>query len=111
MSQQGHTDNFSVTDYVTTLEKYVGSPTQTRKKIFDTVLYNTKNPPQQLIRRYADEGEPVALSSDSKKASYALVGKDLLADGIAQTAKKDLLRRTLIRHDSEKLAKALISLI
>jgi uncharacterized cofD-like protein len=104
MSQQGHTDSFSVSDYVKTLEQYIG------KKVFDTILYNTKNPPEKLVRRYADEGEPVVCTSDCKKSGYELIGKDFLADGVAKTAKKDLLRRTLIRHDPDKLAKILINL-
>lgn len=105
MSQQGHTDNFSVTDYVKILEDYIGG------KVFDTILYNTKNPPQSLVRRYADEGEPVVCTVQCKKSGYEIIGKDLLADGIAKTAKKDLLRRTLIRHDPDKLAKILMQLL
>ena len=105
MSQQGHTDNFSVSEYVKTLEEYIG------KQVFDVVLYNTKKPPQQLVRRYADEGEPVVCTTDCKKSGYELVGKDLLADGVATTAKKDMLRRTLIRHDPDKLAKVIIKLL
>ena len=105
MSQQGHTDNFSVTDYPRLLEKYIG------KQVFDTILYNTKKPPQQLVRRYADEGEPVVCTPDCKTSGYELTGKDLLANGVAKTAKKDMLRRTLIRHDSDKLAHAVIQLL
>ena len=105
MSQQGHTDNFSVCDYVEVLEAYIG------KHVFDTILFNTKKPPQALVRRYADEGEPVVCTEECKKSGYELVGKDLLAEGIANTPKKDLLRRTLIRHDSDKLAKAIIKLL
>jgi uncharacterized cofD-like protein len=105
MSQQGHTDNFSVSDYVKALEKYIG------KQVFDTILFNTKKPPQQLVRRYADEGEPVVCTDACKKSGYELVGKDLLADGVAKTPKKDMLRRTLIRHDSDKLAKALLKIL
>lgn len=105
MSQQGHTDNFSVSDYVLALEKYIG------KQVFDTILFNTKKPPQQLVRRYADEGEPVVCTDSCKKSGYELIGKDLLADGVAKTAKKDLLRRTLIRHDSDKLAKAIMKIL
>lgn len=105
MSQQGHTDGFSVCDYVTTLEQFIG------QKVFDTIIYNTKRPPLSLIHRYADEGEVVECTPTCKKGPYTLVGKDLLASGIAKTPKKDLLRRTLIRHDPEKMARAIMALI
>jgi hypothetical protein len=36
---------------------------------------------------------------------------DVLASGIATIAKGDKLRRVLIRHDSEKLAKVLVGLV
>ncbi len=105
MSQQGHTDNFSVTDYVKTLESFIG------QKAFDVILYNTKNPSPALVRRYADEGEPVLCTDVCKASGYQLVGKDLIADGVAKTPKKDLLRRTLIRHDPDKLAKVLMQVV
>ncbi len=106
MSQQGHTDNFSVTDYVRALEEYIG------KKAFDLIVYNTKKPPQTLVRRYADEGEPVVCTDKCVKGDKErLIGRDLLAEGVAKTPKKDLLRRTLIRHDSDKLASVLASIL
>ena len=64
------------------------------------------------MRRYADEGEPVVCTAKCLKGDHhRLVGADLLAEGVAKTAKKDLLRRTLIRHDSDKLARAIERLL
>jgi hypothetical protein len=45
------------------------------------------------------------------KGKFTLIGTSLLADGLAKTAKTaktDSVRRTLIRHDPDKLAKVLI---
>jgi hypothetical protein len=39
---------------------------------------------------------------------FELIGTNLLADGLAKTSATDILRRTLIRHDPDKLAKALM---
>ncbi len=104
MTQQGHTDDFTVCDYGSELEKFIGT------QVFDVILYNTKKPSQRLLRRYADEGEMVTCTASCKKSPYTLVGKDLLATGLAKTPKKDILRRTLIRHDPDKTAEAIISL-
>lgn len=103
MSQQGHTDNFFVSDYARVLEEAIG-----KHGIFDVVLYNTKKAPSGLLRKYADEGEPVLCGPECAKGGWKLIGTDLLALGIAKTAKKDFLRRTLIRHDPDKLAKILM---
>lgn len=105
MNKHGHTDDFVVSDYVRVLESAIG-----KKDVFDAVIYNTKKPGSHLIRKYADEGEPVVCGAECAKWGPTLIGANLLADTIAKTAKKDLLRRTLIRHDSDKLAKVIMQL-
>lgn len=102
MSFQGHTDDFTVSDYVNFLEKTIG-----KKGVFDSVVYNTKKPDKALVRKYADEGEPVICGPECLKGNFELIGANLLADTLAKTTKKDI-RRTLIRHDPDKLAKVLI---
>ena len=104
MNKHGHTDDFIVSDYLHTLEREIG-----KKRVFDAVVYNTKKPRVALLRKYADEGEPVVCGEECKKGDFELIGADLLADTLAKTAKKDLLRRTLIRHDPLKLAEVLIT--
>jgi uncharacterized cofD-like protein len=105
MNRLGHTDDFTVLDYVRTLESFIG-----KKNVFDVIIYNTKKPKQSLVRKYADEGEPVESGPDIQNNGYTIMGTDLLADGIAKTTKKDLLRRTLIRHDPAKLAKVITTI-
>ena len=106
MNKHGHTDDFLVSDYVRTLEDAIG-----KTGVFDAVVYNTKQPNPALVRKYADEGEPVVCGAECRKGRFALIGANLLADTLAKTAKKDLLRRTLIRHDPEKLARVIVSLL
>lgn len=106
MNKNGHTDDFSVSDYVRTLEGVIG-----KKDIFDVVIYNTKSPPAGLVRKYADEGEPVICTEECLRSSFELVGTNLLSEKLAKTTKKDMVYRTLIRHDSEKLAKVIVQLL
>lgn len=115
MNKHGHTDDFFVSDYVHILERVIGpkaGAARGRKKgVFDAVIYNTKKPAQALVYKYADEGEPVVCGTECLQGDFELIGANLLADSLAQTAKTDLLRRTLIRHDSDKLAKVLMGLV
>ena len=112
MSQQGHTDNFVVSDYVNVMEKCIGRPKgKSKGGVFDVVIYNNKKAPNQLVRKYADEGEPVVCSAECLKGDFELIGTNLLSDGLANVPKVDLLRRTLIRHDPEKLAKTILQLL
>ena len=104
MNKQGHTDDFTVADYVRVLEKYSAPST------FDTVVCNTKKPARSLLVRYSDEGEPVP-TDHMLSSRYHLVGRDLLSMTLRRQKKNDLLRRPLIRHDQDKLAAALVSLL
>jgi hypothetical protein len=74
-------------------------------------VYNTKRPKAALVRKYADEGEPVLCTEECLSADFELVGANLISEKLAKTAKKDSQYRTLIRHDSEKLAKVILQLL
>jgi uncharacterized cofD-like protein len=103
MNRHGHTDGFSISDYVETFERIIGE-----KDVFDAVVFNTKKPPTSLIKKYADEGEPV--STKPGKNGYKLVSANLLSEGKVKLKKGDPLswQRALIRHDPDKLAKAIL---
>lgn len=105
MTKYGHTDGFSVSKFVSIVEQYLGS------KVFDYIIYNSKKPSSVFLKKYASEGEYVILD---KKASVSkrFVGADLMSAKLYKQNPADkLLKRTLIRHDPDKLAKVIISLI
>lgn len=106
MNRVGHADGFTVFDYVRKMEELAGG-----KRIFDTVIYNTKRPPAYLLRKYAEEGAPVLAGNNGANRRVDFVGAPLLANGTHRRIKGDTLRRTLIRHDSDKLAKLLVRLL
>lgn len=109
VTKPGQTDGFAVHDFADEIERLAGVP------FLDAVLYNTEAPSDELMNQYAKEGE-VSVRIDSEtlgKAHYRAFGKPLIAgeaweggssvDPIAAT-------RTLIRHDSELVARALMEL-
>jgi len=102
MNKRNQLDGFTITDYIRTIERY------TYKNIFDTVLYNTNIPPASLLKKYQAEGTPVPLPRES---AAILKGYDLLALAPAKKAKGDPFLRFLIRHDPEKIARALANMI
>ncbi len=107
MNRHGDTDNFTVKDYVDALEKAIG-----KKGTFDYVVYNTKTPPKNLIKKYAEEGEPVVCGDECQNAAFKLVGANLLSKNVTNITKGDTLawQRALIRHDSDALAKVIVGL-
>lgn len=105
MNKFGHTDGFTISDYLDALEKAIG-----KKDAFDIVIHNTTKPPVGLVRKYADEGEPISEQFFTGEGGPRFIGVDLLAEGVAKTSKGDVLHRTLIRHDPEKIANAILAL-
>lgn len=106
MNKNGHTDDFEIADYIRAFEQAVG-----KKKLFDVIVYNTKRPGSMLLRKYADEGDPVSVRRKSLNGGYQLLGANVLANGLVKKAKGDVLQRALIRHDPSRLAKILMSLV
>jgi len=105
MNKDGQTDGFTAVTYVETLEHLAG-----RGQIFDAVLCNTTLPAEALLRRYADEGEPVSRGA-REVVGRPIVGRDLLARRLYRPKAGDTLPRTLIRHDPAKLADAVLSFL
>ncbi len=93
MNRKGQTTGFKVSDYVSELVKFIG------KDLFDYIIVNKGKPPQELIDIYKEEGELV--ENDLKESR--VLEAHLLGD-LKEKARKDLLKRNLIRHNSKKLA-------
>lgn len=105
VTKPGQTDGWHFTDYVKTIEQYVG------KDQIDFVLFNLDPPSAELLERYAAEGEyPVA--TDLKKfadISAKPIGANLLAKKPAkQDANDTIIPRTLIRHDAHQVGRELM---
>lgn len=106
MNKHGHTDDFSVREYVAVLEGAIG-----RRGVFDVVIENTQAPPPALVRKYADEGSPLTPFVVKRGDTFRRVGADLLAGRLPKAKNKDPIRRTLIRHDPDKLARVLMRIL
>ena len=105
-TQPGHTDNFSVDDFLKVLEKYIG------RDIFDFVVYNTAEVKPEIIKEHAGAiGSPVGFSSEMKK-DKRFVGKSLVSAVTKKTTGADPIAkiRNPFLHDSQKLAKVIADL-
>ncbi|MDQ5962314.1 MAG: putative gluconeosis factor [Patescibacteria group bacterium] len=97
-NKQGHTMHWSVSDYIESLERYIG------KKV-DTVFINKEMPSEKQISLYKlNEGDGVLVVDDFKdKRAMRL---PLLSRKVIKGNKGDILRglRSFIRHDPLKVA-------
>lgn len=107
-NKKGQTEGFDVDDYVNIIESAIG------KGRINFVMYNTKEVEKKLLKKYeAEEGGGFFVEfRDEKnpKRKYRLVQGDFLKQGeVAHTGGDALAAsRSFIRHDSERLAKAVM---
>jgi uncharacterized cofD-like protein len=100
MNRKGQTTGYKTSHYLQELVRFLG------RDVFDHILFNVQKPPDDLIEFYATEGELVENDiTDSRVMPAQLLGP------LAQGAKKDLIKRNLIRHDSKKLAQELMKIV
>ena len=104
MTKFGQTYNFSAKDHIKTLEKYIG-------KSLDYVLVNTSQYPQDVLRKYKDMKEFPVVDDLPEKAYYKVIREPFVSSALVAKSSSDTLVRSLIRHDSDKLAAQLAKLV
>lgn len=108
VTKPGQTDGFSVIDFAAEVERLAGKP------FLDAVIYNTEKPDKSLLERYAKEDE-VSVEYDAGKLDdegYYTLGVNLLSGEIWQNPNDSdpvAATRTLIRHDSDAVANAILA--
>ncbi|MBI2108850.1 MAG: YvcK family protein [Parcubacteria group bacterium] len=103
MSKYGQTHNFTANDHLTELIQYTGRNP-------DYVLVNNNNLPEDILEAYYAQKEfPIA--DDLEEGSAAIIRNDFLASEEVKKKSGDTLRRSLIRHDPDKLARAIIEIM
>lgn len=107
VTKPGQTDGYDVCDFASEIERLAGV------KFLDAVIYNTETPSDDLLKKYAKEGELSVVFDDGKlrDASYLAVGANLLSSKVwknSNAADPIASTRTLIRHDSKAIARTIM---
>jgi len=104
MTKYGQTIGFTASTFVSEIKKYLG-------KDPDIILINSvKKIPASILKKYeAEKAELVP--DDLKKTKMKIVRKQLISNKVYKKSKSDKLIRSLVRHDSTKLAKAIVELL
>ena len=106
MTKFGQTNGFSGKEHIEELERYLG------EGAINYVLVNKRNSfPRGILARYKEERAYPVRDDLNGELSFRVVRRDLVSSKIYEKPKSDKLKRSLIRHDSDKLARAIISLL
>ncbi|MEI6462403.1 MAG: gluconeogenesis factor YvcK family protein [bacterium] len=100
----GQTWGFSASDHVNEIAKYLG-------RYPDYVIINQNDLPKDILKKYIEQNDDVVLDDlnnfPNLLKKVKILRGDFLAKETIKTQKGDKLVRSLIRHDSDKLAKVI----
>lgn len=99
MTKHGQTDGMGVAAHVRELEQYLG-------RVVDMVVINSEPIPEALVGAYAKEHEQPVIDDYEGRAVRA----PMLRLAPPRSA-ADAIRRSLVRHDPEKLARVLMDMV
>ncbi|MEK7177925.1 MAG: 2-phospho-L-lactate transferase CofD family protein, partial [Patescibacteria group bacterium] len=102
MTKSGQTTNYKASDHVQDLVKYLGREP-------DYVLINNGEISSNILKSYEGYNE-IKVANDLNKNEYQVIEKDLVDVKKVEKNNSDLLYRSILRHDSEKVAETLVSI-
>lgn len=108
MTKVGQTDGFKISDFVKVMTNFLG------KGSFDYILVNNKKPDAKIIewyKRTASADWVVDDLGDKKYPNGKIIRQDLLSNTKFEQSVADRVRRSLIRHDSDKIAKYIMQTV
>lgn len=101
MTKPGHTDGFGVKEHIQLLEEYLGSK-------IDVVLVNSSRLPKKLTDWYIKTSNSYPVRNNlGAKSPYFVINSSFLSSVVFEQKISDRVQRSVLRHDSSKLAQAL----
>ena len=105
MTKYGQTTNYKATDHIKDLEKYIAPNT------LNTILVNNSKPNKKNLQWYEEFNEQTVIDDLEKSNNFRIIRKSLLKNIVLTKNASDSLKRSIIRHDPEKLAEVIMELI
>ncbi len=104
MTKFGQTYGFTAADHLRAVEQYIGASV-------DAVIVNTAPLQKQALAVYAKYHEFPVADDLTPAASLKILRANVASGQVAAKSKSDVLVRSLIRHDSAKLATILLTYV
>lgn len=104
MTKKGQTWGFKASNHLKVIEKYID-------KSINTILINNAPIPNDVLEIYKKQDEEVVINDLSNDSYYRVIAGNFLNAAVVEKNPADLLKRSLVRHDSESLARAIMKLI
>lgn len=106
MNKRGQTDNFTTTDYILELAKYA------KNLRFDYVLSNSGKIERKILEWYQKTAEVEMVVNDlTNSRATKVISADIVSSAVYGKTISDRIKRSLIRHDSQKLGRELAKIM
>ena len=112
MTKRGESYGYAASDYLDDLGRYLALSRITH------VIVNTDRTIEPAVEKaYKKEGAEWVeddldqIEADGLRSKYKVIREKLIAKGKIEQEKGDSLTRSMVRHDSDKLAKVLVELL
>lgn len=102
MTKSGQTTNYKASDHIKDLTKYLGREP-------DFVMINNGKIADDILSSYIKYNE-TKVENDLGSKNYKIIETDLVDATKVEKNSSDILYRSILRHDSEKVAKALVEI-
>jgi len=99
MTEYGQTFGFTARDFILEIGKYLDL------RNLDYVLVNRTPIPEKILKRYTQSKASPVVNDLSGNWPFKVVSLDLLSSTVVKKEKGDILRRSLVRHDPEAIAR------
>lgn len=111
MTKRGQTDAFKASDFIRVMTPYLAEKGAARS--LDIALVNTKKPPAEGRVHYEKDGSRFVIPDAAaiRKLGVSVVAGDFLSARAHGRAAGDRLHRSVLRHDSDKTARAIWKII
>lgn len=103
MTKRGQTTGYKVSDHVIDIEKYL-------KRKVDFILINSREISEEGKKRYLEKSEDIPVVDDMS-IDARVVKKNIISDVNFENNSSDKTFRSLVRHDSYKLAQEVKNII
>ena len=105
MTEYGQTFGFTAKTFIDELKKYLDI------NILDYILINNKPIPDNILVKYKKSYALPVINDLAKNYSFKVISEDLLSEKRVPKVKGDTLKRSLIRHDPDKIGKVCLKLV
>ena len=106
MTRFGQTTDFRASDHLIELERYLG-----KGRVDVCVVNKSKKLPESLLTRYQEEKAGLVVDDLNGVGAKKVIRGDFISKIAYEKSESDILTRSLVRHDPDKLAKAINSIL